>query len=192
MKKKKIHCQNCGAPFTTEICLYCKSKTGIDSKDAEIPYEVIEIFEAEKTNEKNLIGILFSFITLVIGLQGIIFLIEGKQFDLGILAIIIAVISAIITYFTFYQSLINRYKIYKKGKDVEATVLGYIKSIYKIDNKPLLVAKLIVDTKVGKKIILYDIEDTNEKYEIGSKLKLKLKEKEFIVLEERGTYNEKK
>lgn len=192
MKKKKIHCQNCGAPFTTEICLYCKSKTGIDSKDAEIPYEVIEIFEAEKTNEKNIIGILFSFITLVIGLQGIIFLIEGKQFDLGILAIIIAVISAIITYFTFYQSLINRYKIYKKGKDVEATVLGYIKSIYKIDNKPLLVAKLIVDTKVGKKIILYDIEDTNEKYEIGSKLKLKLKEKEFIVLEERGTYNEKK
>lgn len=192
MKKKKIHCQNCGAPFTTEICLYCKSKTGIDSKDAEIPYEVIEIFEAEKTNEKNLIGILFSFITLVIGLQGIIFLIEGKQFDLGILAIIIAVISAIITYYTFYQSLINRYKIYKKGKDVEATVLGYIKSIYKIDNKPLLVAKLIVDTKVGKKIILYDIEDTNEKYEIGSKLKLKLKEKEFIVLEERGTYNEKK
>lgn len=183
MKKKKIHCQNCGAPFTTEICLYCKSKTGIDSKDAEIPYEVIEIFEAEKTNEKNLIGILFSLVTLVIGLQGIIIIIEGKQFDLGILAIIIAVISAITSYFTFFQSFINRYKIYKTGKDVEATVLGYVKSIYKIDNKPLLVAKLIVDTKVGKKIILYDLDDTNEKYEIGSKLKLKVKEKEFIVLE---------
>ena len=192
MKKKKIHCQNCGAPFTTEICLYCKSKTGIDSKDAEIPYEVIEIFEAEKTNEKNLIGILFLFITLVIGIQGIIFLIEGEQFDLGILAIIIAAISTIIMYFVFFQSFINRYKIYKKGKDVEATVLGYVKSIYKIDNKPLLVAKLIVDTKVGKKIILYDLDDTNEKYEIGSKLKLKVKEKEFIVLEERGTNNEKK
>lgn len=95
-------------------------------------------------------------------------------------------------YFVFFQSFINRYKIYKTGKNVEATVLGYVKSIYKIDNKLLLVAKLIVDTKVGKKIILYDLDDTNEKYEIGSKIKLKVKDKEFIVLEKRGIYNEKK
>lgn len=181
MKKKKIHCQNCGAPFTTEICLYCKSKTGIDSKDAEIPYEVIEIFEAEDIYGKYLISILFSIFILVIGIEGIALLFEGNE--LGIFALVVAAISTIIMYFTFFQSFINRYKIYKTGKDVEATVLGYVKSIYKIDNKPLLVAKLIVDTKVGKKIILYDLDDTNEKYEIGSKLKLKVKEKEFIVLE---------
>ena len=59
MKRKKIHCQNCGAPITTEICFYCKSRTGIDSKDADMPYEVIEIFEAEKTSGNYLITIPF-------------------------------------------------------------------------------------------------------------------------------------
>ena len=55
MKRKKIHCHNCGAPITTEICFYCKSRTGIDSKDADMPYEVIEIFEAEKPSGNYLI-----------------------------------------------------------------------------------------------------------------------------------------
>lgn len=184
MKRKKIHCQNCGAPITTEICFYCKSRTGIDSKDADMPYEVIEIFEAEKTSGNYLITIPFLILILIIGIQGIMLIINGKDSDLGVLAIIVAVISSITTYFAFYQALLHRHKIYKKGKDVEATVLGYIKSIYTIDNKPLLVAKLIVDTKVGKKILLYDLNDTKEKYEIGSKLKLKIKEKEFIVIDE--------
>ena len=37
---------NCGAPITTEICPYCNVMTGLDTKNADMEYPVIECKEA--------------------------------------------------------------------------------------------------------------------------------------------------
>ena len=39
-------CPNCGAPITTEICPYCHNKTGLDTKNADMEYPVIDCKEA--------------------------------------------------------------------------------------------------------------------------------------------------
>ena len=42
----KRKCQNCGASVTTEICPYCNTFTGINSKKINMEYPVIECKEA--------------------------------------------------------------------------------------------------------------------------------------------------
>ena len=47
--KKKTKCKNCGAPVNTEICEYCGSPTGIETKNAVMDYPIMNCKSASVT-----------------------------------------------------------------------------------------------------------------------------------------------
>lgn len=60
-ENKGKRCANCGAPVTIEICPYCNSFTGLDTKNANMEYPVIECKEANM----NFWNVLFPMIFAV-------------------------------------------------------------------------------------------------------------------------------
>ena len=67
MKKKlyNLNCKNCGAQVTTEICPYCKAKTGIDQNLVNLEYPVLdyETLSDDLTGIYIVLGILCIFLS---------------------------------------------------------------------------------------------------------------------------------
>ena len=41
-----MHCPNCGAPVTSEVCQFCGAATGLDTASADMMYDSIDVKEA--------------------------------------------------------------------------------------------------------------------------------------------------
>lgn len=189
MKRIETHCNNCGAPVTTEICPYCNATTGINSKVANMEYPVIDCKEANV----GFFNVVFPMIfAIAFGFAGImvtsmLYFISkagaGKQFNFGIIFLVIGLITFIIAIIP----LIRKFLIELNGKTIEATVYGYMDDNVLINGIPAQIVKLLVDTNDGKKFILYQLGDTKQPFKVNSKINLKVY-KDIFEIENKKQY----
>ena len=187
------NCPNCGAPITTEICPYCNVMTGLETKNADMEYPVIECKEANIGFFPVFFPLIFAF---AFGFAGLImpilfFTIGGDVFPktmilfflpfavIGIGAFIIGIKPVIM-----YVSLKTR------GKDIDATVYGYMDDNMFINGNPAQIVKLLVQTNDGPKFILYQLGDIKQPFKINSNIKLKVYKDIFLIENKKQYYFE--
>lgn len=191
-ENKNGKCPNCGAPITTEICPYCHNMTGLDTKNANMEYPVIDCKEANITFWNVGFPMLFAIPFL---LCGIIFTIVGIHTNLfglfgSILFFGIFTLIGMVALVIAMKQLIRYSMMKTKGKEIEATVYGYMDDNFLLNDKPTQIVKLLVTTKEGPRFILYQLGDIKRPYKINSKIKLSVYKNTFIIQENKKNYFE--
>lgn len=182
------HCPNCGAPITTEICPYCNAFTGIDTKNADMEYPVLDCKEAHLNFWNTIFPLIFA---VTFGFTGIIFPIVFALLSEDItitiattlgcsIFVIIGIVSAAIV----INALIKYNSVKTKGKEIYGTVYGYMNDNIYINEMPAQIVKLLITTDTGPKFILYQLHDTKRPYKINSKIKLKVYNNIFKIDED--------
>jgi len=189
---QKRNCPNCGAPVTTEICPYCNAITGLDTMSANMEYPVIDCKEANI----NFWSVVFPMIFAVgFGFFGfifpLVFLTMGDEEFIGvaIMCSLFAIIG-IVAFVIGIKPVIRYFSVKKNGKEIDAIVYGYMDDNLLLNYQPAQIVKLLVDTKDGKKFILYQLGDIKHPYKINSKIKLKVYKDIFLIENKKEYYFE--
>lgn len=183
-------CPNCGAPLTTEICPYCKNVTGLDSSTADMEYPVIECKEANISFWNFWFPMIFA---VSFGFFGFIFplffILAGTETAI-IVALVCSIFSIIglVAFILAIKQAIRYYLVKVKGKEIEATVYGYMNDNVLLNDEPAQIVKLLVSTKEGPRFILYQLGDIKHPYKINSKIKLSVYKKIFLVKKDNNEY----
>lgn len=182
----KLYCPSCGAPVTTEVCPYCHSATGLNTEMADMEYPVIKCKEANIGFWTIGFPMIFAIAFGLVGFVGLILSMGLKLKELlffslfgiiGIVALIIVIIH-----------IIRYLKIKICGKEIEATVYGYMDDNILINENPSQIVKLLVNTNEGPKFILYQLGDIKQLYKVNSKIKLKVYKDIFLIVKEQKYY----
>lgn len=199
------NCPNCGAPVTTEICPYCHVATGLDTRTADMEYPVIECKEAKISFWNCAFPAIFAFGFGIGGLTplAMTFMIKTVSEEVGedsgifaagsVLLILFALIFltiGIVAFVLAIKPIIRNSKIKKYGKDIEATVYGYMDDNLLLNGNPAQIVKLLIDTNDGKKFILYQLGDIKQPFKINSKIKLKVYKDIFLIENKKKYYFE--
>ena len=176
-------CPNCGAPLTTEICPYCHNATGLDTAKADMEYPVIECKEAS-INFWNfwfpmIFAVSFGFFCFIFPL--IFILADPSSALMVILCCSIFGIIGVASFVIAIKQVIRSNIVKQKGKEIEATVYGYMDDNILLNGSPAQIVKLLVTTKDGKRFILYQLKDTSHPYKINSRIKLLVYKDIFMV-----------
>ena len=183
-------CPNCGAPLTTEICPYCKNVTGLDSSTADMEYPVIECKEANISFWNFWFPMIFA---VSFGFFGFIFplffILAGTEAAITVaLVCSIFAIIGLVAFILAIKQAIRYYLVKVKGKEIEATVYGYMNDNVLLNDEPAQIVKLLVSTKEGPRFILYQLGDIKHPYKINSKIKLSVYKKIFLVKKDNNEY----
>lgn len=190
MKDKKMHCLNCGAPVTTEICPYCHSVTGLNTADAVMEYPVIDCKEANISFWNFFFPMIFA---ISFGFFGFVFPFifllsdEGVFLEVALFCSIFGIIS-IIALVIAVKTLIKYLIIKTKGKEIDAVVYGYMDDNFIINGNPAKIVKLLVNTNDGQKFILYQLGEIKQLYKVNSKIKLKVYKNIFYIIKNSKHY----
>jgi len=190
---KENRCPNCGAAVTTEICEYCHAKTGIDTNKADMEYPVIECKEANINNPVFLVFFIIFFVFIMFGtFVSFIFFNRFSSFSSFSIVMFLPFILISIFILSIVLSPIIRYiKVKTKGKEIEATVYGYMNdSLTNASTDINQIVKLKVDTNEGPKFILYQMGHSQKLYKINSKIKLKVYKDIFMIVKDNKYYFE--
>lgn len=187
---KENRCPNCGAAVTTEICEYCHAVTGLDSNKANMEYPVIECKEVNIVNPVFLVFFIFIFIFIMFGaIFPIIIFNRFSSFSSFSIVMFLPFIIISIFILSIVLSPIIRYiKVKTKGKEINATVYGYMNDEYSQSSNGNQIVKLKVDTNEGPKFILYQMGHSQKLYKINSKIKLKVYKDLFMILNDNKYY----
>jgi len=192
---KTFNCPNCGAPVTTEICPYCNTKTGLDTKTADMEYPVIECKEATLTFWNTIFPMIFA---ISFGLSSPMFITlpwsssrEISGFFLAFLPgfLIFFTIGAVSLYITL-KNVIRYLKIKKNGKEIQGIVYGYMDDNVLLNGSPAQIVKILIDTPKGKRFILYQLGDIKQPYKINSKIIIKVYKDIFMIPKDKEYYFE--
>ncbi len=179
-KNQQEKCPSCGAPIVSEICSYCGAMTGLNTARADMEYPVLECKSVALNFWKSAFPAIFA---VMFGIAGIICLISGITageiiiFFGGIPFLLIGIVAAIIV----FNNLSRYIKIKAKGKMIQATVYGYMNDNVWINGEPAQIVKLLVQTQVGPRFILYKLGDTLKPYGINDTISLKVYEDCFLI-----------
>ena len=189
MMEKRINekCPNCGAPLTTEICPYCQNSTGLDTATANMEYPVIECKEANINFWNTLFPMIFAVSFGFFGfIMPIIFISANIPNPITIILFCsIFAIVGLVSFIISARTIIKNYIVKAKGKEIDATVYGYMDDNVLLNGIPAQIVKLLVTAKEGPRFILYQLGDTKRPYKINSKIKLLVYKNIFIVKEDR-------
>lgn len=186
------NCPNCGAPITTEICPYCNVATGLDTQNADMEYPVIECKEAHVGFWNVAFPMIFA---LSFGFGGFVFPIlslmaDAEMFGFVVLMCIPFALIGIIAFIIAMKPLIRYFSIKNKGREIDATVYGYMDDNILLNGTPAQIVKLLVDTNDGKKFILYQLGDIKQPFKINSQIKLKVYKDIFLIENKKQYYFE--
>ena len=184
---KKRYCPNCGAPLTSEICPYCNGVTGVETSDLVMEYPVIQCKEANLTFITSTFFIIFGAFFILIGV-GVPLALMFSMNEIDIMLPMVIVIFGSIGLGTIIFGLnrvIRNKKVKTYGKEIDATVYGYMNDQYQGDAE---VVKLLVDTNEGKKFILYQTGENTKPYKINSTIKLLVYKDMFLIKEDNKYY----
>lgn len=183
----KRNCSNCGAPIKTEICHYCGTVTGLDSAKVDMEYPAIECKEAHMGFFNVVFPLIFAF---MFGLIGVIIPITymKDEFWGDMLFILPFLIVSVVAWCLALTPIFRFIKVKLFGKEIEATVYGYMNDNLYINGVPAQTVKLLVQTNDGPKFILYQLGDIRKPYEIKSTLKLRVYKDIFIVVNRKQYY----
>lgn len=98
---------------------------------------------------------------------------------IGIVALIIAI-----------KPVIRFITIKTKGKEIYATVYGYMDDNILLNGRSAQIVKLLVDTNDGKKFILYQLGDIKQPFKINGQIKLKVYKDIFFIENKKQYYFE--
>ncbi len=186
------NCPNCGAPITTEICPYCNVMTGLDTKHADMEYPVIDCKEANVGFWTFIFPLIFAF---AFGIPGIIFPIVFLSVDSGtfgfmILIFILPLILGLVAFIIAMKPIVRYLSIKINGKEIDATVYGYMDDIVIMNGNPAQIVKLLVQTNDGPKFILYQLGDIKQPFKINSNIKLRVYKDIFLIENKKQYYFE--
>lgn len=188
MNNNKItHCQNCGAPATTEVCRYCKGASGIDKEFIKLEYPVLECDETNIIYHYIIGYTLLGLFLFPFGLYGMVFYIKLKQVELTFIGFLFALMGFLNLNYGL-TPVIRNLILKKHGKEIDAIVYGYMDDDFIVNGYPTQIAKLLIDTKHGKKFILYQLEKAKQPYKIKSKIKIKMYKNIYKVLDKEKVY----
>ena len=194
MNKNKKYCQNCGAKVTTEICPYCKVKSGINQNEVELEYPVLDY---ETIPKSPVLAIFIVVLLLIFGFTIPFILPLFFNFGTDVFSIIVDIvfISTIgllfIYFFIKLFKYVYKYKTTQKnGEIIIGNVHGYIDENNPDDKFQFVTVKLLVDTKDGKRYILFKLDDRNRPYKIGTNVKLKVYKNYCVFAEDEKYYFE--
>ena len=94
-------------------------------------------------------------------------------------------IVGLVSFIISARTIIRNYIVKAKGKEIEATVYGYMDDNVLLNGTPAQIVKLLVITKEGPRFILYQLGDIKHPYKINSKIKLLVYKNIFIVKEDK-------
>lgn len=181
-------CPACGAPITSEICPYCGMKTGLDTASADMEYPVIEC----KATTLNFWTVWFPTIFAVaFGIPGIAVFVagivtgEGFLIPMGLLFFLIGAVAAFLT----IRALLRYGKVKKNGKEMTATVYGYMDDNVLINGRPAQIVKLLVQTPNGPRFILYKLGNTLKPYGVNDTLDIMVYENCFMICKNKEKIN---
>lgn len=191
--RQERNCKNCGAPVTTEVCPYCNSFTGLDTKNADMEYPVIECKEASISFWNVAFPMIFAF---SFGFAGLVmpilfFTVGGDAFPKTMFLFFIPfAVIGIVAFVIGIKPVIRYYSIKKNGQEIYATVYGYMDDNVLLNGNPAQIVKLLVNTKDGKKFILYQLGDIKQSFKINSQIKLKVYKDIFLIENKKQYYFE--
>lgn len=189
----KKNCSNCGAPVTTEICPYCNVVTGLDTQNVDMEYPVIECKEVNIGFWSVLFPMIFA---ASFGFAGFImpilfFSMGGDEFPKSMILFFLPfALIGIVAFIIAIKPVIRSITIKTKGKEIYATVYGYMDDNILLNGRPTQIVKLLVDTNDGKKFILYQLGDTKKPFKINSRINLKVYKDIFFIENKKQYYFE--
>jgi len=180
-ENQQKNCPSCGAPIVSEICAYCGMATGLNTADADMEYPLLECKEASIgfwtvgfplifAGAFGVPGLILLFIA-VMGFRHISMLLVGVPFLLiGAVALILAL-----------RTVFRYIKVKTRGKPLRATVYGYMDDNVLINNRPAQIVKLLVQTPVGPRFILYQLGKTVHPYGIHDRIDIMVYRNYFMI-----------
>lgn len=188
-----LHCPNCGAPVTTEICPYCNVRTGLDTKYADMEYPVIECKEAVLNFWNTIFPGIFAVAFGCAGLSSFFMLNSFEShfddFTTGFKFFPIPFLLIGVSAFIIVIIHLRRYLLVKSfGKEITATVYGYMDDNLYINGNPAQIVKLLVDTNEGKRFILYQLKDIKKPYKVNSIIDLVVYKNYFLISKKNKNY----
>ena len=195
----RLTCKNCGAPITSEICQYCGCRTGLSSDEANADYPIIECKEATIGFWTTVFPLVFAITFGGIGCVLPIIMINFPDFfaegmsgdDLKIITffcIPFGVIGLIATVIAI-RPIIRYFVLKNRGKQIKATVCGYINDNVLLNGHPAQVVKLIADTTAGKRYLMYQLGRADHPYGINTELDLLVYKDYFLIIRKKETIN---
>lgn len=186
-KTQQIYCQSCGAPAVSEICPYCGTVTGLNTAEADMEYPVLDCKEATLSFWTVWFPMIF---VVAFGMAGLSMLLisivgsgDGFLLLMGMPFLLIGVVASVLVIRT-----LSRYvKVKTKGKNIQATVYGYMDDELLINNMPAKIVKLLVQTPNGPRFILYKLGNTLKPYGINDNIDIMVYQNYFMICKNKET-----
>ena len=186
---KTVKCNNCGKLVKTEICPDCGAANGLENIKTDYDFPKIKCDDTNITKEYYVLFVITSIVILFwLYINSILWRLfidkEGFIFGLIYNSFMIAIINMFLT------PLIKQYKtcmdIEDNGKETEGIVYGteYKGSNLRNSTVTYTIFKILVETKDGYGFLLYKMQNTDKKYKVNTKLKLKEHKGKYMLIGE--------
>ena len=186
---KTVKCNKCGKLVKTEICPDCGAANGLENIKTDYDFPKLKCDDTNITKEYYVLFVITSIVILFwLYVNSILWrffiLPEGFLFGLIYNSFMIAIINMFLT------PIIKQYKtcmdIEDNGKEIEGIVYGteYKGSNLRGSTVTYTIFKILVETKNGYRFVLYKMQNTNKKYKVNTKLKLKEHKGKYMLIGE--------
>ena len=186
---KTVKCNKCGKLVKTEICPDCGAANGLENIKTDYDFPKIKCDDTNITKEYYVLFVITSIVILFwlyvnSVLWGLFIDKDGFLFGLIYNSFMIAIINMFLT------PIIKQYKtcmdIEDNGKEIEGIVYGteYKGSNLRGSTVTYTIFKILVETKNGYRFVLYKMQNTNKKYKVNTKLKLKEHKGKYMLIGE--------
>ena len=186
---KTVKCTKCGKLVKTEICPDCGAANGLENIKTDYDFPKIKCDDTNITKEYYVLFVITSIVILFwlyvnSVLWGLFIHKDGFLFGLIYNSFMIAIINMFLT------PIIKQYKtcmdIEDNGKEIEGIVYGteYKGSNLRGSTVTYTIFKILVETKNGYRFVLYKMQNTDKKYKVNTKLKLKEHKGKYMLIGE--------
>ena len=186
---KTVKCNNCGKLVKTEICPDCGAANGLENIKTDYDFPKIKCDDTNITKEYYVLFVITSIVILFwLYVNSVLWRLfihkDGFLFGLIYNSFMIAIINMFLT------PIIKQYKtcmdIEDNGKEIEGIVYGteYKGSNLRNSTVTYTIFKILVETKNGYRFVLYKMQNTNKKYKVNTKLKLKEHKGKYMLIGE--------
>lgn len=186
---KTVKCNKCGKLVKTEICPDCGAANGLENIKTDHDFPKIKCDDTNITKEYYVLFVITSIVILFwLFVNSVLWRLfihkDGFLFGLIYNSFMIAIINMFLT------PIIKQYKtcmdIEDNGKEIEGIVYGteYKGSNLRGSTVTYTIFKILVETKNGYRFVLYKMQNTNKKYKVNTKLKLKEHKGKYMLIGE--------
>lgn len=179
------HCPNCGAPVISEVCPYCGAFTGLNTVDADMMYDSMDV----KEGHLNFFSLAFPAVFAgAFGFFGFIFPIffldNASKSDAVRVVLCCSPFAAtgLVSAIIVVRNVLRCAAIKLRGEVITGTVYGYMDDDIMYNEAPGQKIKILINTKTGPKFILYQLTSPDRPYPVNTQVDLKVYKNICILL----------